>query len=452
MIVTRRGRWYRSVFFRLELSVIALATVVAGKAAPSLAANAVNFLQQGGIADHHGIGGSCSGTGLSAQCTISQPVTCSTSAGSNQYKITGYTPTSNDVGKVLIIGMPYGINGSTSAVGAGGGAYQGQPLVIEVASVSGQMVTGRTISQGGPTSLSGSSSAAAARTVTNAECDLGTDNSPALQSALHAGLTNIYIPTGSYLFNSPVSIPSNTTITCAAGAQIVDARNDKYGGLALSNNLGWYWFETNNDTVSGCTFLGTNTYGHILAQLPDDNHMLFIANASNISITGNVIIGQWPDSSPLVSTFSDSARAPSNNVISNNTFYIGSAYGPAIVTGIKNVLSNNSMIDGCYDNEPNNASEANNDYGNSFLNSTCSSTGRHNGAWGVVFSTGGWGACPVSGVCNSGQTVQNIQVQGPVNVEPTCGFGFIGGTWANITAIRNAAGNPWCSCGSFCFP
>jgi len=413
---------------------------------------AVSFTAHGGVADHQGIGGSCSGTGLSASCNISQPVTCSTRAGSNQYTISGYTPSTNDIGKYLIIGMPYGIKGSVSTTGAGGSSYQGQPLVVEIAAVSGQTISGRTIGNSGPTTLSGSSSAAASNSVTNAECDLGSDNSPALQTALNAGLRNIYIPAGSYLFNSPVSIPSNTTITCAPGAEIVHARNDRYGGPGLAYNLGWYWFDTTNDKVSACTFVGTNTYGHVIACLPDDNHMLFIANASNITISNNTIIGQWPDASPEISTFSDSYAAPTNIVITNNTFYIGSAYGPSIITGSNNTLSNNWMIDGCYDNEPNDSSEANADFSNSFSNSTCVSTGTHNGTWSVIFSTGGWGACPASGICNNGQTVKNIQVQGPVGVQPTCGSGFIGGVWSGVSALSSPAGRPSCSCGSQCFP
>lgn len=459
---TKRAKTLRNafVFFGLILTAIIAPpeseaqqhAIRSTNSTKTLTANGrVNFRSRGGIADHHGISGRCSGISLSASCTISQPVTCSTTAGSNQYLMTGYTPTTGDVGKILVIGMPYGINGSKSTLGAGGSGYQGQPLVVEIAAVSGQTVTGGTISNSGPTALSGSTTAAAANSVDNAECDLGTDNSPALQTLLNSGYNNIYIPAGSYLFDSPVSIPSNTTITCARGAQIVDARNDNYAGPVLSNNLGWYWFDTTSDSVSGCTFVGTNTYGHIISGLPDDNHMLFIANASNVRIHGNAIIAQWPDSSPEVNTFSDVYPPSSNVLVSNNTFYIGSAYGPAIITGTDIVFSNNWMIDACYDNEPDNTSEADTDYDNSFLSSTCVSTGKHNGSWNVVFSNGGTGFCPLSGICNTGQTVQNIRIQGPVSVEPTCGFGSIGGTWSNVTSAHNDAGDPSCSCGELCF-
>ena len=208
------------------------------------------------MADHRGITfGGCAGNGSSKSCTYTQPVTCSTIAGSNSYTISGYAPGNADIGKHLIIGMSYGIGGSTSFVGAGGisSVAVGLPLRVEVSSVSGQTIRGTTFS-------GGSSSADAVNSVTNAECDLETDNGPAMQAAVNALPTNgtLCIPPGSYGFDVGTQITNNATLFCEPGAVFYDARNDRYSGNFITSQL-FDFLNDNGGGVNGCTYVGTNT-------------------------------------------------------------------------------------------------------------------------------------------------------------------------------------------------
>lgn len=397
------------------------------------------------IADHQGIDGSCSGTPgtSSVTCTYTKNVLCSTTAGSNQYTISGYTPTSGDVNKVLVIGMAYDFlkapGGST--VGAGGSSYAGQPLVVKIGGVSGQTITGTTLA-------GGSSSANAANSVTNAECDLGTDNNPLLATALVSG--NATIPAGSYMVASPMQIPNGRTITCQAGAKIVDPRYDNYVGQFF-NGGAWYFQNATSGGVNGCTIIGTNTYGgYPTGSWPNADHMLYFLDSSNITIQNVTTMFRWEDSAIELNNTTGGGGS-NNNIVTNIIAYVGAYYGPSIIAGHNNTFSNITGIDnGGFDLEPNNDAQAGLTHDNSVTNSTWIADGNFNHVQ-YNWSSGAISFCLNNTACLNGQTITGNHFIGPNVVFSACSGNVIHGTWSGNTATANGAGSPNCQCDSQCW-
>jgi hypothetical protein len=416
-----------------------------------------------GVSDHKGITfGSCSGTRGTSNyaCTYTQPVTCTTTSGSASYTISGYTPSSADIGKHLVIGMSAGIGGSTNTVGAGGNTtgYAGQPLRVKVSSVSGQTITGTTFS-------GGSSSANAAESVTNAECDLETDNAPTMTTALSnlgsSGGT-LCVPPGQYGFDSGVEIQNNATIYCQPGAVFYDARNDSYQGNFGAEELFW-WYGTTGGGVNGCTYVGTNTVGQwtipAYADEPNRNHPYYTFNSSNLTFQHMIDMNVWADSDLELSADGDVAGKSSNYNIVNDVYTQQvDVAGPSVIIGNNNLFENLVGRDACIDLEPNNSTESGNTYSNTFNNDICINDRAYSGATqlGASFGNcytvyGGGGQC--CGSCATTQAITNNTFIGDMTVWMGCAStssGPITDTWTGNTAVSNSTGKPSCECDSAC--
>jgi hypothetical protein len=374
--------------------------------------------------------------------------------------IRGYTPSGSDVGKHLVIGMPLGIRGSTSTAGAGGSSFAGETLRVLIGSVNGQ-----TINFGSPV---GSSPSTCQNAVTDAECDIGTDNAPLMQTFLDnqpAGAT-VCVPPGKYFMDSAVEVTKNVTIYCQSGAIFYEARNDWWTNTNFPQAAAMFYFDTlTGGGVDGCTAVSTNTgitFNKPTLQginnLPDVARFWFLNNSTNMTFQNIVDLNNWGDSDFVM--FSGNDTGGSNNNIVRNTFSQGGfAYGPAVIAGANNTFSNNVMRDACYDVEPNNSIEASMSHDNVFDRFYCwnSGTGFYGSApdQGATLSWGGgagFGFCGSSLVCNSTQSIANGNVQGNVYVHPGCASGStISDTWANMnTHISNATGSPVCECGGAC--
>lgn len=329
--------------------------------------------------------------------------------------IRGYTPSSSDVGKHLVIGMPLGIRGSTSTAGAGGSSFAGETLRVLIASVHGQ-----TIDFGSPV---GSSPTTCQNAVTDAECDIGTDNAPLIQTFLDnqpAG-ASVCVPPGNYFMDSAVEVAQNVTIYCQSGAIFYEARNDHWTSTNFPQAAAMFYFDTlTGGGVNGCTAVSTNTgitYNKPTSQginnLPDVARFWFLNNSTNMTFQNIVDLNNWGDSDFVM--FSSNDTGGSNNNIVRNTFSQGGfAYGPAVIAGANNTFSNNVMRDACYDIEPNNSVEASMSHHNVFDRFYCwnSGSGFYGSApdqgatlsWG---GGGGFGFCGDSSVCNSTQSITN---------------------------------------------
>lgn len=409
--------------------------------------------------DHQGISfGGCSNVGtINEQCSYTQPITCDTTAGSPIVTIHGYTPGSSDIGKILVVGMPYKINGSNMTTGAGGTSWPGQTMRGVVSSAQGQEITLAVDSNAG----SGNRIYVAGATVTGAECDLGTDNSPALLDAVSAAPANggVCIPAGDYQFDGPVHISKNVTIFCEAGAVMVDPRNDGLGTGA--DNYFSKMFISFDDNVTGggingCTYMGTNTgiYWKQYATESDNNRFALVAGGSNLTFQNLTDLNTWGDSDIWLGT-SDDSHFANHNTVENSFTQGGWAYGPSVGAGAyDNTFNNNVMLDVCHDVEPNNTTEANNTYGNTFENFTCKATGMYynNASYPTNESIGGGGPyCGTNSTCASGQTVSGTnQVIGAVDVLRGCLNGSASGNYSGVTGSGNGTGDPACNCGGSC--
>jgi len=448
-------------------------SVTIGDGTASCPSGSINFADHGGVSDHVGISfGGCSGTGLSKDCVYTQPVTCSTKAGTNRYTISGYTPSNADIGKHLVIGMPYKINGSMSFTGAGGSKYLGQPLRVRVQSVSGQILTGTTLSrQAGTNFEDGSTSANAVNTVTNAECDLETDNGPALQSIVNGG-SDVCIPPGSWGFDSSVQITTNNRhIHCLPGAVLYDARNDAYlgqglpgrgGGAGFFGRMLFSWQGVSGGGMDGCTYVGTNTGvywnmdvpGAGNGKQPDANVAIFTNNSTRLRFENLVGLNIWANTFVLLSgneNYPVAGVKGTNDTVVTNVFTKNVwAYGAAIIFGHGNTFSNLVMRNSGPDIEPNNAAQADLTYGNTFTNIQSVIDDKPTNGATIDWSSRGGPFCQASATCNNGQTVTNSTIKGSFHVFPACASGTIGGKWSGITLLSNETGNPTCFCGNHC--
>ncbi len=426
--------------------------ISANPVAGSCPAGYLNFASNGGVSDHQGIKfGSCSGIGGSKLCTYTQPVTCSTTAGSNLYTIAGYTPTSADIGKDLIIGMPLKINGSTSTIGAGGSSFPGQPLRVRVLSVSGQTISGTTLSNG-------SSSPNAGNTVTNAECDIETDNGPAMQSLVTGG-NSVCVPPGAYGFDSGVQITkNNVTIFCLPGAVFYDARNDSYASNFFNRML-FTWQNASGGGANGCTYVSTNT--GVYWKLPGQGSVgqgswpYYTASSNNLTFQNLIDLNIWADADVELSLMSDTSPGSNFNTVTNVYTQGGWAYGPSVIAGHDNIFSNDVMRNACHDIEPNNSYEGSQTYHNTFTGFTCINDGMaYNSSTNLQVGGNNFCqnlSCSGSTCCSTSEVVQNGTVQGNVFVFPACPSGNIGGTWGGIAHTSNNTGSPTCECDSHCF-
>jgi len=382
-------------------------------------------------------------------------MTCTTIAGSSNYTISGYTPSAADIGKHLIIGMSYGINGSVSYTGAGGSSSTavGLPLRVLVSAVGGQTISGATFS-------GGSTSAAAVNSVTNAECDLETDNGPTMQTAVDALATGgtLCVPPGSYGFDTGVEITNNATIYCEPGAVFYDARNDRYQNNPFTEHL----FDFFNDTaggVNGCTYVGTNTGvswtmpGDIAYLEPDSNQPYYLESSSGLTFQNLTDLNNWADSDVTLTLPTDSSPGSVNNTVTNVYSQGGWAYGPALIAGSGNTFSNLIGRNICTDVEPNTSYEAGLTHNNTFDNLICIFDGTYvstnaTASFGADPAYYGFGQC--SGTCSTTETVKNSQFIGKVQILPGCSGGSITDPWTNNTKTSNSTGSPICGCNSSC--
>jgi hypothetical protein len=435
----------------------------------------LNFAQNGGVADHVGIKfGSCTyptGSTVPTSCTSTEPVTCSTVAGSNQYTISGYTPTAADVGKHLIIGTAYGINGNTSDLGAGGSAYAGEPLRVLVSSVSGHTITGAAFTNGSP-------SANAANTIAGAECDLETDNAPALQKIVDSGNgIKIVIPAGAWGFDTGVAITKNNiNITCNKGAVIYDARNDSYYQSGVSGTPENYekqklfvWAGATGGGMNGCTYVGTNPFIRVSrtphskpGEMPNSNEPVIDVNSNQQTFQNLIGMNMWSDA---FITLTGNENYPLNGIIgsSHNTVkniftQMGWDFGVAMSYGSHNTFTNIVNLNDGIDLEPNSSVEADQTFGNSF-NGVQSIVGYPKAySGGTVWSTGGTGYCLASATCTTGQSVSNVTFTGSWIIYPACIYstpgnnatGTIQGTWQHVSITDNGSGAAVCECGTNC--
>lgn len=413
--------------------------------------------------DHRGITfGSCSGSGSSESCSYTQPVTCSCTAGNSYATISGYTPSNGDVGKHLIIGSAYGINGSTSTAGAGGTSWPAQTLRVAVGSVSGQQINFSN------TALSGTNSPTTCQqTVTNAECDIGTDNGPALETAVNnasSGAT-LCIPAGNYLFDSQVNVTKNITFTgvgsnAAGGTVIYDARNDRW-----NNSPGYYdrmlftFQQTTAGGVQNLTYLSTNTFSYWQESGDGTEGMsnwpIFTNSTSNLVFQNLVGLNIWPDSFVTLSIGSDSNSQGSNGSLVQN-IYVQSGWtnGPALISGSNNTLKNIVGRNTCTDVEPNSTIEANYTSNNTYENITCIHDGTFAPGTGAGSPSFGWsgGACAIGTACaGSTNVAENNNFIGALSVLAPCNTSNqITITWTNNTGSSNSTGSPTCECDNSC--
>ena len=424
----------------------------------------INFAQNGGVADHVGIKfGGCTyvpGSTVPDDCTYTQPVTCSTVAGSNQYTISGYTPTSADVGKHLIIGTAYGINGNTtvSNLGAGGSTYAGEPLRVLVYSVDGNTITGAAFTNGSP-------SADAANSITGAECDLETDNAPALQNLVDSGNNlEIVIPAGAWGFDTGVAITgTNITLTCLPGAVIYDARNDSYyqsGAPGTPENYNkqklFIWRKATGGGMKGCTYMGTNPiirpFMPLARNVPNSNEAVIEINSTGQTFKNLIGMNMWSDA--FITLTSNS----SNNTVKNIFTKDGWVFGIAMSDGSHNTFDNIHTVNDGIDIEPINAAQAGQTFGNSFDNVQSRVDNPRDRPGITVWSGGGTGACLASSICSTGQSMSNITFTGNFQIFPACYYtnpadkttGIIQGTWQHVSIVDNGTGATLCECGTVC--
>lgn len=402
-----------------------------------------------GVSDHKGITfGGCTGARRASdyRCSYTQPVTCTTTAGSANYTISGYTPSSADVGKHLIIGMPYGINGSTSFLGAGGSSSVavGLTLRVEVASVDGHTITGTTFAGGSP-------SAAAVNSVTNAECDLETDNAPLIQTAVNnlSDGGTLCVPPGAYGIDTGTEITNNATIYCEPGAIFYDARNDNYNGNYIASQ-GFYFLDDTAGGANGCTWVGTNTGARWSvpgqSQEPDVARPWFSENSSGLTFQHLTDLNMWGDDDVSLSSSGDSGPGTTNTTVTDVYSQGGWVYGPSVTTGSGNTFSNNVQRDVCFDNEPNDAAQAGLTHNNTWNGNVCVNDGAFPGELSASFGSNS--NCTENNGCLTTEQIENNTFIGEVYVFPPCtSSGTLAGIWTNNSAQSNSTGNPACGCG-----
>ena len=409
-----------------------------------------------GVSDHQGITlGGCSNVGTASEsCGYNQPITCDATSGSATVTIHGYTPSVADVGKILVVGMPYKIAGSTTVTGAGGTGWPGQTMRGKVNSVAGQSLT-----LVADTNTGSSTAHVAAATVSGAECDLGTDNSPALVGAINAASAGgtVCVPPGNYQVDSAVHITKNMTIFCEPGAVFIDPRDDGLptGSGNFFNSMFISFQGVTGGGVNGCTYMGTNTgiYWKQYPTQPDSNRFVFTAGASGLTLQNLTSLNIWGDTDLVFST-SDDVNFSNNNTVSHTFTQNGWAYGPSVVAGHGNTLDHMIMRDVCNDVEPNNTTEANQTFGNTFSNFNCIATGQffNNTTYSSNESVGGGGpVCGTNSTCAAGQTVSGTDtVVGSVSILRGCLNGSPSGSYSGVTSSSNSTGSPQCNCGSSC--
>lgn len=362
------------------------------------------------VADHRsGVDGSCSATSFSSPTG----------------RFSG-----TDVGKVIVIS---GNAAGTEA--AGQGAWSNAPLFTTIAAINSS--TSITLSDACASAMSG---------ITTAQWDVGTDNTLALQNCVATsgstptGLT-CNVPAGSYLVSGPppnydsrVYLHSNSQLLCASGATFYFPHHDTYNGISVSflNIAGSTTESVSGAVVNGCTIVGTNLK-LAFTQSVEFNYPIAISGseAAQNQIVGNTIRNGWSDGEISMS------YGATATLVSGNTLLNCGLNGITIVSGISNVIENNSLTDCNVDIEPNSNLPTNGPvFGNLLRNNTIYQLNRSSasGQQPVMFSTCSVPACEsIEGSPTGADTiaVANNTLVNSVEIEPFCRDGWISQIWLN---------------------
>jgi hypothetical protein len=421
----------------------------------------------GMVADEVGLTGSCTGTPgtTGASCSYTQSATGSCVAGQNTVTVqSGITVSSALIGKDATLGMAFGINGSTSVVGAGG-SENGQTWHGIISAVNGQVLTLNPFPAANSSSGTYSGPSTCQNSVSGAQLIIGTDNGPILRKWFGAGNNTLTIPAGQYLVDDAVNnMPANTSVTCAHGAVLINPGDEQFYGPAVIDNqefvtnamTGRFNWNSSDGQPHGCTMLGTNTYG--LVGLTSNNFphvsnaqaQIYLGYGTGALVSG--VTGGTIQNVDFINTWSDdpvSIDGASNVTVQDTVSMNGWAYGPSEIYGPNITFQNNSMINLCYDYEPNNSSQRAAAININYRNSSCVSN--------IPSSVcnGGSVECVNAGLGGEQAFTNGLTLVGAMIVFPpnggACSSGApVTGTWLNVTKSPNASGSPLCVCGVVC--
>ena len=168
------------------------------------------------------------------------------------------------------------------------------------------------------------------------------DSASAFQSAINAG--DLDVPAGDYLINTQVTVPSNRNIRCEAGSDL------RYTSTA-NNFYMLLWDGTMNGSVFNCHFRGPNynlTTGKSFLSV--NQKFLQFWSTSGSTGGGTVVasndfngVGGFVGAIHIYST--GSQPAPSNLLITYNSFEDCGHYAVQLTAGVNNTISHNTLYD-----------------------------------------------------------------------------------------------------------
>jgi hypothetical protein len=167
------------------------------------------------------------------------------------------------------------------------------------------------------------------------------DSTTAFQNAVNIG--DVYVSqAGTYLINLPtghgIIPPAGRNIECAPG---VTLKTTLHGG----HDTGILHLASDNVTVAGCDFQGSNTgSGAKALDYDQGNFLIMVSGSSNTLIEGNTFENTWANSAIQFNT-DYTGLASTNSTVQYNTFSGNPYYGPEVDNGNGITIQNNLSID-----------------------------------------------------------------------------------------------------------